>query len=149
MRAVPRRPSILADPALAGVIDLTEPMCVLLVSMLHFFTAAEADMIVGAFRQRMVPESYLIISQGDASPAPAPAPPGGIQQAYGSGITLTGRSAAEIAAYFDGFDLVAPGLVGVAEWAAAQPDAWLPPRQPAQPGTPQASMLAGVGRKRA
>jgi S-adenosyl methyltransferase len=136
--------AILADPALAGVIDLTEPVCVLLVSMLHFLTADEADMIVGTFRQRMVPGSYLIISQGNASPVPSE----GVQNAYGSDVTLTGRPAAEIAAYFDGFDLVPPGLVPVAEWPAAQPDAWPPPRPPAQTTSPQAGMLAGVGRKR-
>jgi len=136
--------AILADPRLAAVIDLTEPVCVLLVSMLHFFTAAEADMIVGNFRQRMAPGSYLVISQGNASPVP----PEPIQDAYGSGITLTGRPAAEIAAYFDGFDLVPPGLVPVAGWSAAQPDAWLPSREPTQPASPQAGMLAGVGRKR-
>jgi hypothetical protein len=135
--------AILAGPAVAAVIDLTQPVCLLLVSMLHFFTADEADMIVGAFRQRLVPGSYLIISQGNASRPPRE----GVQDAYGSGVTLTGRPAAEIAAYFDGFDLVPPGLVPVAEWAAAQPGAWPPPRHPAQPGPPQAGMLAGVGRK--
>ena len=136
--------AILAGPELAAVIDLTEPVCLALVSMLHFFTADEADMIVGGFRQRMAPGSYLIISQGNASRPPREA----VQDAYGSGITLTGRTAAEIAAYFDGFDLVPPGLVPVAEWPAAQPDAWPPPRQAAQPTSPQAGMLAGVGRKR-
>ena len=136
--------AILADPGLAAVIDLNEPVCLLLVSMLHFLTADEADMIVGTFRQRMVPGSYLIISQGNASRPPREA----VQDAYGSGITLTGRPAGEIAAYFDGFDLVPPGLVPVAEWPAAQPDAWPPPRQAAQPTSPQAGMLAGVGRKR-
>ena len=139
--------AILANPAVAGVIDLAEPVCLLLVSMLHFFTAAEADMIVGAFRKRMVPGSYLVISQGNASPVPHEE----VQGAYGSGITLTGRLAAEIAAYFDGFDLVPPGLVPVAEWPAAQPGAWPPPRQRARPASPQArraGMLAGVGRKR-
>lgn len=135
--------AILADPALAGVIDLTQPVCLLLVSMLHFFTADEADMIVDAFRRRLVRGSYLIISQGNASRPPRE----GVQDAYGSGVTLTGRPAAEIAAYFDGFDLVPPGLVPVAEWAAAQPGAWAPPRLPAQPASPQAGMLAAVGRK--
>jgi hypothetical protein len=42
-----------------------------------------------------------------------------------------------------------PGLVPVAEWPAAQPDAWLSSRRPAQTTSPQAGMLAGVGRKRA
>lgn len=133
--------AILADPGLAAVLDLTEPVCLLLVSMLHFFTAGEADMIAGTFRQRMVPGSYLVISQGSAGRAPRD----GVQDAYGRETVLTGRPAAEIAAYFDGFDLMPPGLVPVAEWPAAEPDARLPPRLPA---APQANMLAGVGRKR-
>jgi hypothetical protein len=148
--------AILASPALAGVIDLTQPVCLLLVSMLHFFTAGQADMIVAAFRRRLAPGSYLVISQGQSGSAPR----AGVQDAYGSGTTLTGRPAAEIAAYFDGFDLVPPGLVPVTEWTAAQPDvqsaaqsavqpaAQPPPGQPAPPASPQASMLAGVGRKR-
>jgi len=139
--------AILADPRLAAVIDLTEPVCVLLVSMLHFFTAAEADMIVSAFRGRMAPGSYLIISQGNSAPIPGEE----IKNAYG-GITLTGRPAAEIAAYFDGFDLLPPGLVPVADWSAAdwpaaEPDARLP-HNPAEPASRRADMLAAVGRKR-
>jgi hypothetical protein len=138
--------AILADPRLARLIDLSEPVCVLLVSMLHFLAAGEADTIVGTFRQRMAPGSYLVISQGVAS---GPAPGERVQNAYGRETVLTGRPAAEVAAYFDGFDLVAPGLVPVAEWPVAQPDAWLPERQPARPTSPRANMLAGVGRKRA
>jgi O-methyltransferase involved in polyketide biosynthesis len=135
--------AILADPRLAKLIDLSRPVCVLLVSMLHFLTADQADAIVGAVSQRIVPGSYLVISQGAAS---GPAPRQGVQDAYGRQTVLTGRLAAEIAAYFDGFDLVPPGLVPVTSWPATEPDAWLP--QPARPVPPQANMLAGVGRKR-
>ena len=106
-------------------------------------TADQADAIVGAVSQRIVPGSYLVISQGAAS---GPAPRRGVQDAYGRQTVLTGRPAAEIAAYFDGFDLVPPGLVPVAGWPAAEPDARLP--QPAWPAPSQANMLAGVGRKR-
>lgn len=144
--------TILADPAVAAVIDFAEPVCVLLVSMLHFVTASEADTIVASLRARMAPGSYLVISQGNANPA-VPGEP--VRRAFGSGITLTGRPAAEIAAYFDGFDLVPPGLAPVTEWLAAQPNAGPPTRwQPAQPpslpspSTPQAGMLAAIGRKR-
>ena len=37
----------MGDPRLGALINPTEPVCVLLVSLLHFFPAAEADMIVG------------------------------------------------------------------------------------------------------
>ncbi len=137
---------ILADPAVTEVIDLAEPLCVLLVSMLHFVTASEADTIVATLRERMAPGSYLVISQGNTNPAIPGAP---VRRAYGSGTILTGRPAAEIAAYFDGFDLVPPGLAPLAEWLAVQPDAWPPPRsQPVQPPSTQAGMLAAIGRKR-
>jgi hypothetical protein len=141
-----RRPGvILTDPRLAALIDLSEPMCVLLVSMLHFVTPEEADMIVGTFRHRMAPGSYLVISQGEAKD---PDLREGIQNAYGRETILTARPAAEIAAYFDGFDLLPPGLVPVADWPPAERGARSPRRHPAQPTSPQASMLAGVGRKR-
>jgi hypothetical protein len=135
--------ALLADSRLARLIDLSQPVCVLLVSMLHFLTPGQADTIVGTFSQRVVPGSYLVISQGAAS---GPAPRQGVQDAYGRQTVLTGRPAAEIAAYFDGFDLVPPGLVPVGGWSAAEPDARLPP--PARPAPPQANMLGGVGRKR-
>jgi hypothetical protein len=141
-----RKPeAILTDTRLATHIDLAEPVCVLLVSILHFFTADEADMIVDAFRKRMVQGSYLVISQGNS---PDHAPLEGVQNAYGRETVLTGRPAVEIAAYFDGFDLVPPGLVPVAEWSAAESHAAEPEPAPRQPASRQASMLAGVGRKR-
>jgi hypothetical protein len=136
--------AIMADPRLAPVIDLTEPVCVLLVSMLHFFTASQADMIVDTVRQRIVPGSYLIISQGNTNRGPRE----GVQGAYGTEITLTGRPDAEIAAYFDGFELLPPGLVPVADWPADEPDARLPSPPPAESASQQANMLGGIGRKR-
>jgi SAM-dependent methyltransferase len=152
-----RRPeAILADPGLAELIDLAEPVCVLLVSMLHFLTADEADAIVDAVRRRVAPGSYLVISAGDADDADVDVDKG-VRAAYGRRAVLTGRPAAEIAAYFDGFDLLPPGLVSVTEWAAAQPGEPAEPNEPlARPPVPhpagfpsaRASMLAGVGRKR-
>ena len=48
--------AILADPRLARLIDLSRPVCVLLVSMLHFLTADQADAIVGAVSHGSCPE---------------------------------------------------------------------------------------------
>jgi S-adenosyl methyltransferase len=139
--------AILADPAVDALIDLSEPVCVLLVSMLHFFPAQEADLIVGTFRQRMAPGSYLVISAGDQNEHEADLGDG-VQNAYGRETVLTGRPAAEIAAYFEGFDLLEPGLVDVTAWRPASEGPPLPPPYGVPPGQPRASMLAGVGRKR-
>jgi hypothetical protein len=138
--------TILADPRLGALIDLSEPVCVLLVSMLHFLTAGEADAVVAAFRERMAPGSYLVISAGHLENDRAREQ---IQAAYGDATVLTGRSAAEITAYFDGFDLVPPGVVPLTEWPADEPEAGQRPwiRQ-VSTAPVQASMLAGIGRKR-
>jgi SAM-dependent methyltransferase len=137
--------AILADPELGALIDLSKQACVLFVSMLHFLTADEADTIVAAFRERLVPGSYLVISAGHKNSRVREQ----VQAAYGDRTVLTGRSAAEIAAYFDGFDLVPPGIVQVTEWPLEELDAGQRPLTGQVSPTPvMASMLAGIGRKR-
>jgi O-methyltransferase involved in polyketide biosynthesis len=139
--------TILAAPELGTLIDLSEPVCVLLVSMLHFMTADEADAIVAALRERMAPGSYLVISAGHQENYRVREEQ--VQAAYGDTTVLTGRPAAEITAYFDGFDLVPPGVVPVTDWPLDDPDAGQRPRNwPESPAPVKASMLAGIGRKR-
>lgn len=137
--------SVLSALELGGKIDLSEPVCVLFVSVLHFLATSEADALVAAFRERMSPGSYLVLSAGCADESHLPVQEE-IQSAYGSGTTLSGRPAAEIAAYFGDFELVPPGLVPVTEWSARVPNAPSRPRwEPPAPA--KASMLAGIGRK--
>jgi O-methyltransferase involved in polyketide biosynthesis len=145
--------AILTDPRLGALFDLSEPVCVLFVSMLHFLTADEADTIVAAFRERMAPGSYLVISAGHQENyqvrEQVQAAHEQVQAAYADTTVLTGRPAAEIAAYFDGFDLVPPGVAPVTEWPLEEPDAGQRPRPgQASPAPLKASMLAGIGRKR-
>jgi hypothetical protein len=137
--------AVLADPRLGELIDFREPACVLFVSMLHFLTAEVADALVAAFRERMAPGSYLVISAGHAEDSQDRDQ---IQAAYG-GMVLTGRTAPEIAAYFDGCDLMPPGIMPVTAWPNEEHGTG--PLQPGPPGSPalaRASMLAGIGRKR-
>ncbi len=128
--------AILSALELGETIDLSQPVCVLFVSMLHFIADSDADALVAAFRDRMAPGSYLVLSAGcrDESSAPAGAD---IQSAYGSGTPLSGRTSAEIAAYFGDFELVPPGVVPVTEWPLDVAGASRAP-----------GMLAGIGRKR-
>jgi hypothetical protein len=130
-----------------GFIDLGQPVCVLFVSMLHFMTAAEADAVVAAFRQRIAPGSYLVISAGVTTDRNIPVGDQ-IQAAYGERTTLTGRPAAEIAAYFGDLDLVPPGIVSVTDWPFEGPATAQRPvlRQVPAPPT-KAGMLAGIGHK--
>jgi hypothetical protein len=130
--------AILADPQFGSLIDLDQPTCVLFVSMLHFLAPAQADAAVAAFRERLAPGSYLVISAGHGNELNRPTE-GRVQAAYGSSTILSGRPASEIAAYFGDFELVPPGLVPVTDWPAAASEPPLPP--------PKAGMLAAIGRK--
>lgn len=134
--------AILSALELGTTIDLSQPVCVLLVSMLHFMADSDADRLVAAFRDRMAPGSYLVLSAGCRDDSTVPMGDD-IQSAYGSGTTLSGRTACEIAAYFGDFELLPPGVVPVAEWPLEAPDARQATSAPAMPG-----MLAGIGRKR-
>jgi S-adenosyl methyltransferase len=142
--------ALLDGPELGAFIDLAKPVCVLFVSMLHFMPEADADAAVAAFRKRMAPGSYLVISAGVGDDANASAREQ-VQAAYGSGTVLTGRPRDEIAAYFGDLDLVPPGLVPVTEWPLDAPDGAstpLPMLRPLPSAPMKAGMLAGIGRKR-
>src|ERR1022692_4601445 len=133
-----RRPGvILASPELHGVIDLDKPACVILASVLHFVTAAEADAIVAGFTAAMAPGSYLILSTG-TSTGTDPALIDKLAAIYQDTAVITGRTEAEIADYFTGLDIEPPGLTDV--WA------WWPGRQWQLPPA-GARILGAVARK--
>ena len=129
--------TLLADAALTRVIDSTKAAGVLLASVLHFLTAAEADAAVAILRERMAPGSYLVISAG-TSTGTDPELISLLQEVYGGSAPVTGRTAAEIEAWFDGLTLIPPGLVDVWDW---RPDAL------SRPVASRARFLAGVGYK--
>ena len=132
--------AVLTDPVITSLIDAAAPVCVLLVSVLHFLPAGQADAVVAAFRQWMAPGSYLVISAG-TSTGTDPELVRSLQAAYADTAPVTGRAAEEIAAWFDGFCLARPGLTDVWAW---RPDN---PLRPSRPPAWRARFLAGVARK--
>jgi hypothetical protein len=128
---------LLADMALNGAIDNRAPVCVLLVSVLHFLTSAEADLAVAMIRAWMPPGSYLVIS-GATSTGSDPEFIRLLQSAYRDTATVTARTAGDVEAWFEGLNPVRPGLVDVWRW---RPDGLR------QGFACRARFLAGVGRK--
>ena len=130
-----RKPdAILADPALAKVIDLREPACLILCAVLHFIDAATASAVTSAFTSALAPGSYLIISVARADGEIASR----FTQSYSAG-SLQNHSPEQIAGFFCGTELVPPGVVEASAW----------PVRAAVSGTPASvgQLLAGVGRK--
>jgi SAM-dependent methyltransferase len=123
---------ILADAALTELIDLAEPACVILSGVLHFFDAGTARRVAAAFARAIAPGGYLIISIGSGSPSEWER----FIAAY-TAARLYSHSPEEILSFFDGLELVPPGVVPVRCWYGPAPD--LTPRT--------ATFLGGVARK--
>ena len=132
---------ILAHPKVGELIDFTQPVGLLLVAVLHFIAESEDPSgIVATLRDALPPGSYLALSHGTADFHP-PGVAGIAAAAYETATApLVLRSFTQISAFFDGFDLVEPGLVQAPLW---RPDG----RHPRPKDLAKIGVYAGVGRK--
>jgi hypothetical protein len=111
---------LLAQPALQRLVNLAEPVAVLLVAVLHFLDDADDPYaVVDYLKDQIAPGSYVVISHVTADHIPLEAAVRA-RAAYASasapGVT---RSHAQIARFFGGLAMVAPGLVNISEWRPA------------------------------
>jgi SAM-dependent methyltransferase len=110
-----RRPAeILDDPEVRALIDFGAPVAVLVVAILHFVSDEDRPAsILRRLRERMVPGSYLVISHILDDPRPHEI--GRILTAAGAPAWYP-RSRERILPFFDGFDLIGPGLAPLPLW---------------------------------
>jgi SAM-dependent methyltransferase len=122
VRADLRRPAeLLAMPAVRAHLDFGRPVAVLLVSVLHFLSDADdPHAVVATIRDSLAPGSYLALSHISADFVPDDNVVRRAVAAYQkANAPAWPRSRAEILRFFDGFDLVEPGLVPKAQWRPA------------------------------
>jgi SAM-dependent methyltransferase len=125
---------ILADGGLAELIDLAEPACVILSAVLHFADAGTARGVTAAFARALAPGSYLIVSVGSGNTSE--------EENFTSAYTAAQiyiHSRDEILGFFDGLELIPPGVVSVRGWYGDRRAPSLKPRT--------ATFLGGVARK--
>jgi hypothetical protein len=124
--------AIIAHPELAALVDMSQPVCVLLSMVLHFIPPDEAREATAAIVNRIAPGSAVIMSVGIATQD--------VVDAFAArGIRGYAHTLGHVAAYFEGLHpLLDPGLVKAAEWRPDGPPSTLPP----------ADIWAGVGIKR-
>lgn len=112
-----RQPAkLLAAPGVAGGLDFSQPMAILLVAVLHFIRESEDPQgIVRRLRDAMPTGSYLAISHGtqDFSPARATAAVSGYDEAAAPFVL---RSRGQVEDFFAGLRLAEPGLVQLPYW---------------------------------
>lgn len=112
-----RKPStILEDSTLRQILDLDQPVCLMLVAVLHFVADAEDPYGLIAKLLNACPSgSMLILSHGtedhsDEAGARA------LSAYRASGVNLHLRPHAEVLRFFDGLTLAEPGLQLVNQW---------------------------------
>jgi hypothetical protein len=133
---------ILSDPALTELLDLTQPVAVLLVSVLHFIPdPQQPQAAVHTLSAAIPPGSWLALSHATYPRADVELADE-LANLYQKRTRTSGvlRSPDEILTFFDGYELIEPGLVDLPQW---HPDG------PPNPGESyhDAVVLAGLGRR--
>jgi SAM-dependent methyltransferase len=136
-----RPPEILDSPQLRDLLDLSQPVALLLVAILHFFPDSdEPAALVAGLLDALAPGSYVVISHGTTDGQAA-----NVAEAMGHYNQTTApfqpRSRAAIRAFFGDLELVDPGLVLVPRWRPGQGAA-------TQDDPGQVAAYGGVGFKR-
>lgn len=100
------------------LIDFDQPVGLFMLLVLHFVPDEwDPAAIVGHYRNALAPGSFLALSHASADARPA-----GMAEAVqtynvkSSANQAFPRTYDEVLAFFDGFDLVEPGLVGCPSW---------------------------------
>jgi hypothetical protein len=134
---------ILNSPELRKTLDLSQPVGLLLIAVMHFLPDSEDPWGLAARLLDALPSgSYLALSHltGDFDPAAWE----GVAAVYRrSGVTMRVRSHAEVERFFAGLELAEPGVVSLPAWRPDQVDVG----QPGQPTDAEVSVYGGVGRK--
>lgn len=119
-----RRPAdILDHPLTKGLIDFSRPVGLFAVALMHYITDEdEARRVIGTFKDALPSGSYLTIGVWTIDDAPRE-----VMEKYAEmsrTLTTPGRprERAAVLRYFEGFDLVDPGLVHSPAWRPDGPD---------------------------
>jgi hypothetical protein len=133
-----RPAEVLEHPQTTRLIDFSQPVGVLLIAMVHFLTVEERPAVMGHLYDALAPGSHItathVTTDGKSADAVAQ-----IEAVYATTPTpIHFRDSAEIGRFFDGYELVEPGLVTLDAWRI----------DPADPAPGATKWLYGaVGRK--
>lgn len=113
--------AILSDPRAQRLLDLSRPIGVLMVALLHFVPdEADPAKIITMYRDIMVPGSHLVLSHATHEGRPDQAD-SHIELYQRTPTPMTMRSRSQIEVLLDGFDVVPPGVVFLPLWRPESP----------------------------
>ncbi|MEU6390569.1 SAM-dependent methyltransferase [Streptomyces sp. NPDC046939] len=116
-----RKPrDILRSPELTGLLDLDRPVALLLVAVLHFIEDADDPYgAVAALGEALAPGSLLIITHATYEGMPIPEEQAGqAVDVYRDDVRnpLVMRDREQIGRFFEGYEVVEPGIVPMPVW---------------------------------
>ncbi|MEU4310951.1 SAM-dependent methyltransferase [Nocardia sp. NPDC024068] len=114
--------AILAAPELRSTLDLSQPVAVSLMALLHF-VPGDTYAIVKTLMDALAPGSFLAMSHVTTEFDDGPDDPDGmarlLQVYQDRGIPVRPRTRAEVARFFDDLELVDPGVEVIHRWRNA------------------------------
>ena len=120
---------ILDRPEVGRLIDFSQPLAVLFLSVVHHLADADDPRrVLRTIIDEAAPGSHLCLSQVVADDAAKGAEM--TARISGSGIPWQTRSPAELDAFTDGLEPVEPGLVNLVDWRPDPSQSALPPVSP-------------------
>ncbi|WP_078860624.1 SAM-dependent methyltransferase [Streptomyces rubellomurinus] len=138
--------AILRDPALGATIDLSQPVGLMLVAVLHFIRDEEgAQHVVRTLRDALAPGSALILSHGSPDFATRESAAAGVRIYRGASSPLVLRPRGDVEPFFGDFEFAGPGLVQLPLW---RPTAGHVRTADLPEGWQEVSAYAGVAFKR-
>ena len=101
----------------ARTLDLTRPVAILLIAVLHFIPDADDPYaVVARLMEAVPPGSYLVMAHAASDIAPEACAEMARRYNAMSSASITPRSRDQVAGFFDGLDLLPAGLVPISQW---------------------------------
>jgi hypothetical protein len=134
--------NVLANPEVRSVLRIGEPVAVLMLASLHFvLDDVEAVSITSRLRELVAPGSFLVITHASYDYLPDDRRRDMESLSLAANIPLRVRTREQILRYFDGLELVEPGLVYPPLWRPESTDDVF------MDDPPRAGVYAGVARR--
>jgi hypothetical protein len=127
--------AVLSDPGTEKTLDMDRPLGILIGSVAHFIPAPQMREVVAAYLSRVPAGSWLILSTGNTE---SDRVENELKPAY-TAAEVYRHSVEDFRSFFDGTEIVPPGLCEARQWIAGAP---------AAPPAEELYMLCGAGVKR-
>ena len=115
----------------SGRLDFTAPVAVVLLAVLHFIPDDDDPYAITArLMEAMPPGSFLVISHASSDIQADTVAAGAAAYNQHSAVSVHPRTRAQVTRFFDGLEIMPPGVVPLGHWQPGPPSAVTTPGLP-------------------